>query len=608
MTRYFLNHESQKTKEELKHKHNEGATENLGKYKRFKHTSSREKSQREIETLVTVVKYKNKPWRGRKHEDDRLVAARVRVPWNRKLNRVPVPEEKLAHHSRGEGLSGDAIKTDFYQKKLKKREADIEFSLEQAARSELLLPEESGFLVPDEGELTTQFSQQQIASSVDIASATKHFDLHLAAFGPYRMNYSRNGRFLLIGGRRGHVAAMDWVTKRLLCEVNVMEAVYDVQWLHVETMFAVAQKQWVYIYDNQGIELHCIKKLNDVLRMEFLPYHFLLATASEEGYLSWLDISIGQMVSRFDTRMGRLNLMTLNPYNAVVCLGHSKGIVTMWSPNVREPLSKMLCHQHPLQSLAIDPQGQYMATAAVDRTLKVWDVRKLEGPLQHYKLHAVASNLAFSQRGLLAVGMGNVAEIYKDCCQKSAERPYLRHRLFKRIGNMEFCPYEDVLGVATDSGFTSLIIPGSGEPNFDALESNPFQSKSQRKEAEVKSLLEKIQPEFITLDPTVITDVHIPTLRDKVEAKKKLLFLKPPKIDFQPRNKSGKKKGTVKVARTKRIVREEQRRELVKTLKEAGVDEITSPQGVQGEKALEEHEPFSALARFRPKKKKKAGV
>lgn len=39
-----------------------------------------------------------------------------------------------------------------------------------------------------------------------------------------------------------------------------------------------------------------------------------------------------------------------------------------------------------------------------------------------------------------------------------------------------------------------------------------------------------------------------------------LQFLKPPKIDFQPRNKSGKKKGTVKVAQTKRIVREGQRR------------------------------------------------
>ncbi|XP_067884406.1 WD repeat-containing protein 46-like [Heterodontus francisci] len=259
---------------------------------------------------------------------------------------APIPQEVLKKFERGGNIKLGAVANKTVKDRLLSLEKVYKQAQKQAASFDLLLPEEAGFLEADEGEETCVIQQQDIADAVDITSSSKYFNLDLNQFGPYRINYTRNGRHLLLAGRRGHVAALDWHTKQLLCEINVMEQVNDIRWLHTETMFAVAQRKWLYIYDNQGIELHCVKKFNDVLRMEFLPYHFLLATCSARGFLQYLDVSVGKEVTATCTKAGRLDVMTHNPYNAIIHLGHSQGTVTLWSPNVKEPLVKMLCHHH----------------------------------------------------------------------------------------------------------------------------------------------------------------------------------------------------------------------------------------------------------------------
>lgn len=329
-----------------------------------------------------------------------------KFPGRKRLN--PALQQK---YSRGDGVDVTYVRRHNHKvlkSKIQKRELKIKEAEEETARAEVLLTEPSGLLEVDEGTYTAHVSQRDIRDAVDITSAAKGFELNLTQFGPYKMQFTRNGRHLLLGGRKGHLATFDWITKKLHCEINVMESIHDVCWLHTEQMMAAAQKKWVYIYDNQGIELHCLKKLDRIHRLEFLPYHFLLCAGGESGHLSWLDISLGKEIIMIPTGKGRLEVMRHNPYNGVLCCGHANGTVTMWTPNDRTPVASILSHPQALRAIEFDPAGRYFATAAVNREIKIWDARNLGDCMHTYRVGSGASHLSFSQKHLLAVGMGNV--------------------------------------------------------------------------------------------------------------------------------------------------------------------------------------------------------
>ncbi|PSS07161.1 hypothetical protein M430DRAFT_37724 [Amorphotheca resinae ATCC 22711] len=511
-------------------------------------------------------------------------------------------KEAERDYGRGRKIAVKSIRDKKLRGNMKALESKYREAALRAKDAEILHESTGGFLEPEtELERTYKISQDEIKKNVSVTTAKMGFELKLDG-GPYVAEYTRNGRDLLLAGRKGHIATMDWRAGKLGCELQLGETVRDARWLHNNQMFAVAQKKYVYIYDRAGVEIHCLKKHIEVTNMEFLPYHYLLATVGNAGYLKYQDVSTGQMVIEIPTRLGSPTALTQNPYNAILHMGHQNGTVTLWSPNVTTPLVKLLAHRGPVRSIAVDREGRYMVSTGQDLKMSVWDIRMFK-EVNSYFTRQPASSVTISDRGLTAVGWGTQVSIWRGLFTKHAleqekiQSPYMAWGgEGNRIERARWCPFEDVLGVSTDKGFSSVLVPGAGEPNFDALEVNPYENTKQRQEAEVKSLLNKLQPEMISLNPDYIGNLDLMSAEQRKAEKD--LDKKPvdPIADIKNRGR-GKNSSLRKYLRkkgSKNIIDERRMR----------IEELRKAQSERQQKRLKasEQELGPALARFASKR------
>ncbi|CAL5440015.1 unnamed protein product [Camellia sinensis] len=141
----------------------------------------------------------------------------------------------------------------------------------------------------------------------------------------------------------------------------------------------------------------------------------------------------------------------------------------------------MVANHGPVSALAFHSNGHLMATAGMDRKIKLWDLRKFE-VLQTLPGHA--KTLDFSQKGLLATATSSFVQILGDFSGSQNYSRYMGHSMAKgyQVNKVLFRPYEDALGIG---------------------------------EKEVRSLLDKLPPETILLDPTKIGTVKPTRKREK---------------------------------------------------------------------------------------------
>ncbi|KAI1294030.1 WD40-repeat-containing domain protein [Xylaria venustula] len=508
-------------------------------------------------------------------------------------------KEAQRDYGRGKRINTKNIKDKKLRRNLQALESKYKEATLKAKEAEILLEGTSGYLEPEtELERTYKVTQDEILDSVSVATAQKRFDLTLNELGPYVFDYSRNGRSLLLGGRKGHIASMDWRTGKLNCEFQVNEIVRDVRWLHTNQYMAIAQKKNVYIYDGNGVELHCLNQHREVSHLEFLP--------GASGYLKYQDVSTGQLVSEIATKLGPPASLAQNPYNGVCFSGHNNGQIQLWSPScstANGPLVKLLAHKGPVRSMSIDRGcGRYMVTAGQDCKMAVWDIRQFR-MVNEYFTRQPASSVAISDRGVTAVGWGTHTTMWQGLFTKHADEqtkvqsPYLTWGgEGRRVERVRWCPLEDVLGIGHDEGFSSIIVPGAGEPNMDVMEVNPFETVKERQNTEVRSLLNKLQPEMIALDPTFIGNLDLRS--EEQRQAERDLDAKPVDIETEIRKKARGKNSTLR-----RYLRKQRAKNVIDE-KRLKVDEIwkeTQLQQREEKQKEREAELGPALARFAKK-------
>ena len=377
----------------------------------------------------------------------------------------PNDKEKYENYLRGTYEDGEDdgltdVKSSTVRRELRNHRADVVKAAKSAARSEMLQTAEKGYIEDD-----VHLTQKQILKEIPIAIASRKFDFKLEN-GPYVGDITLNGRTILMGGNGGHFAAFDWYEGKKFFELFPDDEVRDVTFLFDETLSAMATNKSVYIHDKNGVQIHELKEHKKPLFLTFLRNHWLLASASENGRLVYTDVTEGKTVATIKTKRGRPNCMCHNRHNGIISIGQGNGVVSFWSPNIPEPAATVFTHPAPLTAIDIDISGNKMATAACDGSVKIWDLRNFDRKYSRSN-DFIASNLAFSATGVLGVARGTKVQFYKSY---DVKKPFLQNDFGANVKSLKFVMFDDFAICGLDNGISSVVVPGSGEPNIDSNE------------------------------------------------------------------------------------------------------------------------------------------
>lgn len=278
-------------------------------------------------------------------------------------------------------------------------------------------------------ERTLDVKQDEIIEDADMGTAAKSISLQMER-GPYFVDFTADGQYMLTAGTRGEASLIEMKTSRCVANIFPNETIRAAKMCYNEQCWALAQKKYVCLYDKQGRQTQCFKSENGVYGLDYLPYHFLLTSVGESGYLRYRDLTHGEFAAVHKIKKhGITRVIRHNPYNGVVNLGHSDGTITLWTPSMNKPVVDFFGHKAGVTALT-PFNTHYIASAGLDGYCRIFDLRHLGTDVTRIRLPSDGPvGLDVSPTGLLALSRGPQIHIWKDMdsIRTDPDKHFLKH-------------------------------------------------------------------------------------------------------------------------------------------------------------------------------------
>ncbi len=137
------------------------------------------------------------------------------------------------------------------------------------------------------------------------------------------------------------------------------------------------------MYDVQGTHLLSFEGHDRVVSaVAFSPDGLTLATGSADESIKLWDLSTGKELREFEGHSRPVNSLAFaanGKWLFSVCGGRAVGgnELKLWDVATAKDIATIPAHEAPINQLALTADNKYLATASLDKSVKVWDVNTI---------------------------------------------------------------------------------------------------------------------------------------------------------------------------------------------------------------------------------------